>query len=99
MAYAKGDVRADGELRVECKTTSKRSYTLKLDDLLKIQVEAIRGGLESPVLQVEFQGPAGNNKKYAVIPWLDYLELRNRPEDFSAKSETMGFGGPRGLDD
>jgi hypothetical protein len=74
--FAKGDVRKPGDVRVECKTTSARSFSLKLDELIKIQGEALRGGAESAVMQVEFQGAQGLNKKYAVLPWAEFLALR-----------------------
>ena len=76
MEFAKGDVRVAGEIRAECKTTSKKTYILKLAELQKIQQEALMGRLEESVLQVEFQGQVGQNHRYAVIPWASYLQLR-----------------------
>lgn len=69
--FEKGDVRVRGNVRAECKTTSKSSYTLKLAELKKIQNEAISGGLEVPVMQIEFQGPGGG-REVAVLDsrWL-----------------------------
>lgn len=75
--FAKGDVRKAGDLRLECKTTSKKSYSLKLSDIQKIQLEALKGGLEDWAMQIEFQGQLGQNKKVAVIDWHTYLEMRN----------------------
>lgn len=49
-----GDVRKQGELRVECKFTHKPAYNLKLADMAKIRTQAIEGGLEFPVMQIEF---------------------------------------------
>jgi hypothetical protein len=51
---AKSDVRKMGDLRVEAKFTSKVEYTLKLDDWEKIWEEAVGGGLETPVMQIEY---------------------------------------------
>lgn len=76
--FAKSDVRRALDIRAECKTTSAKSYTLKLSDWSKIQMEALQGGMEAPVMQVEFQGPAGMNKKLAVIDWNYFLELRQK---------------------
>lgn len=74
--FAKGDVRVVGEERVECKTTSAKSFSLKLSELEKIQGEALRGGAEAWSMQVEFQGQLGKHRKFAVIDWETYLQLR-----------------------
>lgn len=72
---AKGDVRAMGKLRVEAKFTQKPSYLLKLDDWKKIREEAIKGGLETPVMQVEFVPPGSSpGMKFAVM---DYKLFRD----------------------
>lgn len=76
--FGKSDVRKPLDVRAECKTTSARSYSLKLSDWEKIQGEALRGGLEAPVMQIEFQGAAGLHKRLAVIDWGYLLELRKR---------------------
>jgi hypothetical protein len=70
--FAKGDVRKAGDLRVECKTTSKKEFSLKFSDLLKIQDEAMKGGAEDWVFQIEFQGQMGQNQKLAVMLWGTY---------------------------
>lgn len=74
--FAKGDVRRPLEVRAECKTTSYGSFSLKLADWRKVQSQAVAGGLEVPVMQVEFQGQGGQNTKLAVIDWSYFLELR-----------------------
>lgn len=74
-AFYKGDVRKEGELRLECKTTSKRSYALKLDELNKIRTEAITGGEETWAMQIEFQSPTGG-RRVAVIDWYEFMRLR-----------------------
>jgi hypothetical protein len=76
-ASFKGDVRKQFESRIECKTTSHASYSLKLTEWQKIQSEAAVMG-EAPAMQIEFQAPGGFNTKLAVIPWSTYLELRSR---------------------
>lgn len=80
MDHAKGDVRVSGNLRVECKTTSTKGYSLKLAEIQKIQGEALMGGMEDWAMQVEFQGQFGQHKKVAVIGWESYLELRAEHE-------------------
>ena len=77
MEFAKGDVRRTGEFRGECKTTTAKSTTLHLSDLIKIQNEALMGGLEDWALQLEFTGQMGRSRKYAVIDWETYLQLKN----------------------
>lgn len=51
---AKSDVRKLGQLRIEAKFTSMPEFKLKLGDWLKIKDEALTGGLETPVMQIEF---------------------------------------------
>lgn len=71
---AKSDVRKLGELRVEAKFTSQNEYKLKLADWLKIRDEAISGGLETPVMQIEFVFGAIQRYKLAVM---DYRLFRH----------------------
>lgn len=63
-----GDVRKRSVLRAECKVTEQSSYTIKFTDLLKIQDQAIKGGLEHPVVQVRFSVPRGGTFEYAIEP-------------------------------
>lgn len=72
--FYKGDVRKKGELLVEAKTTSKESYSLRLDTIDKVRAEAAQNG-EDWAMQIEFQGQQGQNRKVAVIDWYRYLEL------------------------
>lgn len=68
MGHAKGDIRKDGEIRGECKFTRAKSFSLKLDELIKIENEAAGG--EQPAFFIEFQGRQPP-KRYVVIPeWL-----------------------------
>lgn len=60
-----GDARARGERIVECKETTAKSYTLKLDTLLKLEAEARAG--ERPIFQIEFQG-VHPFKRFEVLP-------------------------------
>lgn len=73
--FAKGDVRVQGQLGVEAKHTSKKSFTLSLADIMKIRNEALARG-ESWVMQVEFVGQAGMSQKVAVLNWDEYVSLR-----------------------
>ena len=74
-AFYKGDARAAGDLRVECKTTGAKSYSLKLAEIQKIKGEALMGGAEGWAMQIEFQ-TGTSSKKFAVIDWQEYLDLR-----------------------
>lgn len=69
---AKGDVRLEGHTRMECKFTRAKSYSLKLEELKKIEREAGPG--EQPVFEVEFQC-VYPHERYVVLPgWLyDHL--------------------------
>jgi hypothetical protein len=70
---AKGDVRDVGYTRMECKFTRAKSYSLKLEELKKIEREAGPG--EQPVFEIEFQSVLPH-ERYVVLPgWLyDHLD-------------------------
>ena len=73
----KGDVRAPG-MRVECKLTRSKSYTLKLEDLKTLEGHAEAG--EDPVFEIEFIDAQGRNHRYVVLPgWVfdQYRETKN----------------------
>jgi hypothetical protein len=79
---AKSDVRTMGKLRVEAKFTQKPTYTLKLDDWKKIREEAIKGGLETPVMQVEFTPPGSSpGMKFAVMDYKLFLDWHKFSQD------------------
>ncbi len=63
-----GDVRLRSELRVECKGTEKDYFVLEHSVLKKIRDQAIRGGMEQPVLQIRFAVPRSMVFEYAVSP-------------------------------
>lgn len=68
LPHAKSDLRDLGRIRVECKFTRASSFTLKLDELKKLERE--RYGDEHPVFEIEFQSEKPF-KRYVVIPqWL-----------------------------
>lgn len=73
----KGDVRVVGDSRWECKYTTSKSYSLKLEDLLALEDAASAG--EVPLFQLEFQ--VGHpHKSYVVLREEDYAALRREVE-------------------
>lgn len=78
--HYKSDVRKVGDSRLECKTTSSKSFSLKLSDLEKIKAEAIMGQCEGWAFQVEFQGST-SHKRFAIIDWQEYLDLKAKPQE------------------
>lgn len=78
---AKGDLRAPGKRRAELKETIKKSFSLKLDVLMKIEREA--AGAEDPLLEIEFQG-VFPHKRYVVLPDHAYESMINRLEELDA---------------
>lgn len=77
---AKGDVRKMGDLRIEAKYTEKPTYVLKHADLEKLRLEAIEGGLEIPVMQVEFVG-GGTSYKLAIFDLQLFLDWYQKSHD------------------
>ena len=61
-----GDVRKRFEIRAECKVTEKDYFVIKYTDLLKILNQAIKGGLERPVMQLRFAVPRSQTFEYAI---------------------------------
>jgi hypothetical protein len=78
---AKGDLRDVGKRRAELKETIKKSFSLKLDVLEKIEREAT--GSEDPLLEIEFQG-VFPHKRYVVLPDHAYESMINRLEALDA---------------
>jgi uncharacterized Zn finger protein (UPF0148 family) len=75
----KGDIRSD-VVRVECKYTDAKSYTLKADDLTKIASQAT--GEQIPLFYVEFR-KAGD--AYYVVPEHWFLALLEAYNDQNGK--------------
>lgn len=105
LSGAKSDVRLTGQLRIEAKTTSKNSFILKLEDLKKIMLEALSGGVEHWVFQVEFQRSQGQNKKIAILHeavWRDWAgasaqsNYAVKGKSYTIKPEDV-LNGPRSL--
>jgi hypothetical protein len=69
--FKKGDVSTLNQL-IECKTTTKDSYTLKYADLRKIWQEAILED-KCPLFEIYF---SSYDRAYVVLDKQDYLELR-----------------------
>lgn len=63
-----GDVRKRYVIRAECKVTEKDYFVIQFTDLMKIQTQAIKGGLERPVMQVKFAVPRSQTFEYAIEP-------------------------------
>lgn len=64
----KGDVRKRGVVRVECKTTTKNSFSVTLEMLNKIHMAAITCN-ELPVLEVEFIDSQGKVlRSVCIVP-------------------------------
>lgn len=66
---AKGDGRVFGKYRIECKSTTAASFTVKLADLNKIRSEC--AGLEVPLYEIEFweDGTLRPIDKWVLVPW------------------------------
>lgn len=77
--FAKGDFRSVGNIRGECKFTRKTTYILKEDELKKIQLEALKGGFEDWVMQIEFVGDVGHSTKFAVLDYKMFQEMWQSP--------------------
>jgi hypothetical protein len=76
----KGDVKAD-LLRMECKSTEKKSFRLTLEDFEKIEAQAKDD--EMPVFNIEFRR-GGTKKQLYVINegyFLELLELHRSDQD------------------
>ena len=65
-------------MRGECKFTSNKSFSLKLEELIKLERESSGG--EHPLFEIEFQG-GRPFKRYVVLPDWVYASLitKERP--------------------
>jgi len=64
----KGDVRVEGVLRLECKNTTKQSFSVTREMIEKIEQAAINAG-ELPAVQIDFIDARGNvEASVAVVP-------------------------------
>lgn len=78
LSGAKSDVLKEGEMRMECKHTTKSSISLKQEWLRKVAKEAAAG--EIPVLEIEFQG-SNPYERYVVVNSRDFeIMLRDHKE-------------------
>ena len=84
------DVRKQGELRIECKYTSKASFSIKLAELRKVKMQALKGGLEEPVLQFAFRDKStGRLDCYAIRPHIPHATDNTILAETKAKSYTV----------
>jgi hypothetical protein len=67
----KADVRTDHFL-IECKTTTKESYSLKFADLDKLCKQALTDD-KVPVFEIEY---AGHKKRFVVLDEEDFLPVK-----------------------
>lgn len=75
--HAKSDLRDQGKYRGEMKETIKKSYSLKLETMMKLEKEADTG--ELPFLEIEFQG-THPFRRYVVLPEWAFASLKERSE-------------------
>ena len=72
--HEKGDVRQRGQWRCECKTTTKKSFSMKRQVLDKIYGECEHG--EFPALDVQFTNDAGRvQDRWVAIPFSKFEDL------------------------
>lgn len=74
MEHAKGDVRVLGKMKVECKTTTQKSFSLTLAMMRKIRAEGMRDGGEGWAMQLEFK-EGFTREHFAVIDWATFQQL------------------------
>lgn len=73
----KGDVRLPGVIRIECKATQKKSFSVTLEMVRKIE-EAALGHGEVPAIEVEFVDKDGNRRcAVAIVPSYFITTLAN----------------------
>ena len=63
----KGDARRRGVVRIECKTTSKKSFSVTREMVEKIEAAALACG-EVPVVEIEITGGGHRPCKVCVVP-------------------------------
>lgn len=64
----KGDVRVNGVVRIEAKTTTKSSFSVTSEMASKIELAAVSAG-ECPAIVIEFLGKTGKPiHELAVVP-------------------------------
>jgi len=62
------------EYRYECKATDARERILKLEELQKLEGEALERS-QVPVFQLEFVEEGKGRQRYAVLRWSDFQAL------------------------
>lgn len=89
LAFQKADVRNDIFL-IECKTTSKDFYNLKEDVWLRIEKQAIKDGIRTPLMCIDLNE---GKDSYAVIKYLDFIGY-----DLDMKAQYLGNTEPTLID-
>ena len=74
--YSKGDSQSRYIL-VENKFTFKKSYSVKLDDLQKVEKQA---GIKMPVFEIQFKP---SDETYVILKRDDFIEMRKTYEENS----------------
>ena len=75
----KGDVRTD-DLLIEVKQTEKASYSVRVEELEKVEIEAYQSGSRRGIMRTTL----GSGKAYYVVPtdlmveWLEFLTSNDR---------------------
>jgi len=70
----KGDVRKKGVCRIECKATSKKSFSVTKEMLHKIENAALPAG-EIPLIQVDFLNEYGRVARSCCVLPMEFLDL------------------------
>jgi len=79
--YEKGDARLEGVMRIECKTTSKKSFSVTREILKKIE-DAAMGAGEIPVLEVEFTENGKPVGSVCIVPsWTLESLVKNETDE------------------
>jgi hypothetical protein len=82
--FNKGDVKC-AEILIDDKFTSKKSFSLKQEDIAKICVEAMQERMRTPVLKIRFEAPIEEMenfpKEWVVMPAEFLRELLSERRD------------------
>lgn len=77
--WNKGDVKKEGKYLVEAKMTSKKSYSVKRDDLLKVRGQCGLG--ETPVMHIQFTDEQFNvEEEWVLVPY-NYWKHRLKEDE------------------
>lgn len=71
--FCKGDVRVKGRILIECKCTTKNTFSIGPKLIEKVERETREG--EVPAVEVEFQGIFPKKRLYVLPEWAFQLYL------------------------